>query len=109
MLTCLHARYGKSDMKDDLRFREGKPVSGGREVWTEQGPETDALSAAESYFQARYAIRHRWTGPVKPKPAGGGGFAKPPGGAQLMSLSLGAAAAALVLAVVVLARRRRGR
>jgi hypothetical protein len=157
VLTRLHARYGKSDMKDDLRFREGKPVTGGREVWTEQGLETDAVPAAESYFQARYAIRHRWTGPVKcstphrgiwggppsgtyqqpiaakrtafaprgklelaavidnlrvpvkPKPAGGGGFAKPPGGAQLMSFSLGAAAAALALSVVVLARRRRRR
>src|SRR6476469_2727232 len=25
VLTRLHARYGKTDMKDDLRFREAKP------------------------------------------------------------------------------------
>jgi len=31
VLTRLHARYGKADMKDDLRFREAKPVTGGRE------------------------------------------------------------------------------
>src|SRR5262245_44857508 len=34
VLTRLHARYGKSDMKDDLRFREAKPITGGREQWS---------------------------------------------------------------------------
>ena len=38
VLTRLHARYGKDDMKDDLRFREAKPVTGGREQWSKQGP-----------------------------------------------------------------------
>jgi hypothetical protein len=65
VLTRLHARYGKGDMKDDLRFREGKPITGGREVWSKQGLEYGAQPAAANYFQGRYAIRHWWTGPVK--------------------------------------------
>src|SRR5205814_4708839 len=40
VLTRLHARYGKGDMKDDLRFREAKPVTGGREQWNQQGANT---------------------------------------------------------------------
>jgi hypothetical protein len=65
VLTRLHARYGKSDMKDDLRFRVAKPVTGGREQWSKNGLEYGAMPSQQNYFQARYAIRHRWTGPVK--------------------------------------------
>ncbi|MBC7973737.1 MAG: DUF2330 domain-containing protein [Myxococcales bacterium] len=64
VLTRLHARYGKSDMTDDLRFREAKPVTGGREVWSKNGLEYGARPSPQNYFQARYAIRHWWTGPV---------------------------------------------
>src|SRR5215475_3465402 len=39
VLTRLHARYGKADMRDDLRFRVAKPVTGGREQWSRQGIE----------------------------------------------------------------------
>src|SRR5439155_3504279 len=42
VLTRLHARYGKADMKDDLRFREAKPVTGGREQWAKDGLEYGA-------------------------------------------------------------------
>jgi len=65
VLTRLHARYGKNDMKDDLRFREAKPITGGREQWSKQGLEYGASPAAQNNFQARYAIRHWWTGPMK--------------------------------------------
>ncbi len=64
VLTRLHARYGKSDMKDDLRFKEAKAVTGGREQWSKSGLEYGAVPSEQSYFQARYAIRHQWTGPV---------------------------------------------
>jgi hypothetical protein len=64
VLTRLHARYGKGDMKDDLRFREGKPVTGGREQWSKNGLEYGAQPSPQNYFQARYAIRHWWTGPI---------------------------------------------
>jgi len=64
VLTRLHARYGKGDMKDDLRFREAKAVTGGREQWSAQGLEYGATPSDQNYFQARYAIRHYWTGPI---------------------------------------------
>ena len=64
VLTRLHARYGKGDVKDDLVFREAKPVTGGREIWTRQGIEYGAVPSEQNFFQARYAIRHPWTGPI---------------------------------------------
>ena len=65
VLTRLHARYGKKDMKDDLRFREAKPITGGREMWSQKGLEYAAQPSSQNYFQARYAIRYWWTGPIK--------------------------------------------
>jgi hypothetical protein len=65
VLTRLHARYGKGDMKDDLRFRQARPVTGGREQWSQQGIEYGATASPQNYFQARYAIRHAWTGPIR--------------------------------------------
>jgi hypothetical protein len=65
VLTRLHARYGKTDMKDDLRFREARPVTGGREQWSKNGIEYGATSSQQNYFQARYVIRHAWTGPIR--------------------------------------------
>jgi hypothetical protein len=64
VLTRLHARYGKKDMKDDLRFREAKPVTGGREEWSKAGIEYGANPSEKNFFQARYAIRHYWDKPI---------------------------------------------
>ena len=89
VLTRLHARYGKSDMKDDLRFREAKPVTGGREQWSKQGLEYGAVPSQQNYFQARYAIRHWWTGAIKctnPQRAVWGG---PPDGAYTATIAAG--------------------
>jgi hypothetical protein len=80
VLTRLHARYGKSDMKDDLRFREAKPVTGGREQWSQQGLEYGATPSSQNFFQARYAIRHWWTGPMKCKNPQRGVWGGPPDG-----------------------------
>jgi hypothetical protein len=81
VLTRLHARYGAADMKDDLRFREAKGITGGREVRNAQGElEHGAVASAESYFQARYAIRHKWTGPVACKDPHWGIWTGPPAG-----------------------------
>jgi hypothetical protein len=52
-------------MKDDLRFREAKPVTGGREQWSKNGLEYGATPSPQNFFQARYAIRHAWTGPIR--------------------------------------------
>ena len=79
-LTRLHARYGRADMKDDLRFREAKPVTGGREVWSKTGLEYGAAPATQNNFQARYAIRHWWTGPMTCKNPRRGVWGGPPDG-----------------------------
>jgi MYXO-CTERM domain-containing protein len=64
VLTRLHARYGK-DLKDDLRFKEAPPIVGGREHVVSNGQlEEGAKPDAINNFQARYAIRHPWTGPI---------------------------------------------
>jgi LPXTG-motif cell wall-anchored protein len=64
VLTRLHARYGKKDMKDDLVFREATPVTGGREEWSKSGIEYGASPSEKNFFQARYAIRHYWSRPI---------------------------------------------
>jgi hypothetical protein len=64
VLTRLHARYGKNDMKDDLRFRYARPVTGGREVYSRSGIEYGAVPSTQNHFQARYAIRYPWTGEI---------------------------------------------
>jgi hypothetical protein len=80
VLTRLHARYGKGDMKDDLRFRDAKPVTGGREQWSKQGLEYGAVASEKNFFQARYAIRHWWTGPIKCAAPQRGVWGGPPDG-----------------------------
>ena len=65
VLTRLHARYGKSDMKDDLRFAAAEPIVGGREIRNDKGAlEYGFAKDSVNNFQARYAIRHPWTGPI---------------------------------------------
>jgi MYXO-CTERM domain-containing protein len=59
VITRLHARYGRDTLGDDLYFRPARPITGGRE-----GMGTTAQDSGGNDFQARYVIRHRWTGPV---------------------------------------------
>ena len=105
VLTRLHARYGKADMKDDLRFREAKPVTGGREQWSKQGLEYGAAPSAQNYFQARYAIRHWWTGAIKCQSPQRGVWGGPPDGAYHATIAAGKTAFAprgkLALASVI--------
>lgn len=65
VLTRLHARYSKETLGDDLIFRDAPPVVGGREDFTPGAKQSIAAQPAPSnFFQARYVIRHAWTGPV---------------------------------------------
>jgi hypothetical protein len=89
VLTRLHARYGKQDMKDDLRFREAKPITGGREMWSKQGLEYGATPSAENYFQARYAIRYWWTGPIRCSNPRRGVWGGPPNGVTNQIIAAG--------------------
>ncbi len=66
VLTRLHARYTKDALGDDLVFRAAPPIVGGREMRAfgttlEQTPSPSSFNN----FQARYAIRHAWTGEIK--------------------------------------------
>jgi MYXO-CTERM domain-containing protein len=87
VLTRLHARYGKTVPNgggapwiDDLRFKEAPPIVGGRESVVANGKlEEGAQPASENNFQARYAIRYPWTGPITcDKPRRGVWGAPPP-------------------------------
>ncbi len=65
VLTRLHARYRKDDTSAALRFKAATPITGGREQMGANGAlETGAIASSENYFQARYAVRHQWTGPI---------------------------------------------
>jgi len=65
VLTRVHARYGKDGAPDDLVFRAAPAIVGGREN-RDQGGRLEERAQPSDYnnFQARYAIRHAWTGPI---------------------------------------------
>jgi hypothetical protein len=81
VLTRLHARYAKDALGDDLVFREAPPIVGGREFLQADGKlEQGARPDATNNFQARYAIRHPWTGPVACNNPRRGVWGGPPSG-----------------------------
>jgi hypothetical protein len=64
-LTRLHARYSKDALGEDLVFKEAPAVAGGREFLGNNGKlEPGAQPSSSNHFQARYAIRHPWAGPI---------------------------------------------
>lgn len=65
VLTRLHARYGKGELGADLVFEKAPAIEGGRERWSSGKLEQGAVAANINNFQARYAIRHAWKGPVE--------------------------------------------
>jgi hypothetical protein len=71
VLTRLHTRYDASTLGDDLVFKAGEPMVGGREFVTETGAsgtptlEKGARKDSQNNFQARYVIRHAWTGKIE--------------------------------------------
>jgi len=95
VLTRLHARYGKQDLKDDLRFQKAEPIVGGREMGMplEKGAQPDSTNN----FQGRYAVRHRWTGALTCTNPKRGRWGGPPAD-QRQQIATGAAMAATGLA-----------
>ncbi|MBK9036034.1 MAG: DUF2330 domain-containing protein [Myxococcales bacterium] len=80
VLTRLHARYGKT-VTEDLVFKAAEPIVGGREFLQDGGKlEERARPAGMNNFQARYAIRHEWTGPITCKDPVRGRWGGPPAG-----------------------------
>ena len=64
VLTRIHLRYNKDGLGDDLVFREADAIVGGREFMMGDKLEKGSRPAGVNNFQARYAIRHPWKGPV---------------------------------------------
>jgi MYXO-CTERM domain-containing protein len=63
VLTRLHARYDASSLGEDLVFEAADTIAGGREAWIDGKLEQGAVTGGfNNNFQARYAIRHEWTG-----------------------------------------------
>jgi hypothetical protein len=82
VLTRLHARYGR-DLKDDLVFSAAPPIVGGREFVRDGGKlEEGAQPSGTNNFQARYAIRHPWTGPIACDKPQRGRWGGPPDGSR---------------------------
>jgi len=72
VLTRLHARYDQASLGEDLVFEEAAGIAGGREFFSHR-PAADGLQQEgqlergsqpnpQNQFQARYIIRHPWTG-----------------------------------------------
>jgi len=82
VLTRLHARYGKS-ITNDLVFKTADGIVGGREHVID--PKTHKLEegsqpSSMNNFQARYAIRHPWTGSISCLSPKRGVWGGPPAG-----------------------------
>ena len=83
VLTRLHTRYDKATLSEDLIFREGQPMVGGRANWDGTSGDAGAQPSGENNFQGRYIIRHYWTGAVKcDQPGQFGLWGQPPDAAS---------------------------
>jgi hypothetical protein len=82
VVTRLHARYTRDSLGDDLVFRAAPPIVGGREFMQAGGKLEERSRPSESMnnFQARYAIRHPWTGPIACEHPIRGRWGGPPSG-----------------------------
>ena len=98
VLTRLHARYAKGAVDHDLVFKAAPPIQGGREYPQPGGKlEEGAQASSINNFQARYAIRHAWTGPIACEHPRRGIWGGPPAGTQ-QQIATGGAKPALGLA-----------
>ena len=86
VLTRLHTRYDATTLNEDLVFREADPVVGGREFMQTTGSKTElekgARKDSSNNFQARYVIRHPWTGKIECDAPTRGIWGGPPTGSK---------------------------
>ena len=81
VLTRLHARYSKDGISEDLVFKAAPAIAGGREWRGGDGKlEEGKVASPINNFQARYAIRHAWTGPIECSQPVRGVWGGPPSG-----------------------------
>ncbi len=83
-LTRIHARYDKTTLGSDLVFRSAPAIVGGREFYSARQDSTSiehgAVAASYNNFQARYVIRHPWTGAIECENPQRGIWGGPPAG-----------------------------
>ena len=85
VLTRLHARYGRDTLGEDLVFQAAPAIVGGREFMDEGGRVEQGARPSpygDNNFQARYIIRHPWTGPIACQSPQRGIWGGPPAGVQ---------------------------
>jgi MYXO-CTERM domain-containing protein len=85
VLTRLHARYGRDSLGEDLVFQAAPPIVGGRETYVAEGRIEQGAAPSQygdNNFQARYIIRHPWTGPIECENPQRGMWGGPPPGWQ---------------------------
>ena len=85
VLTRLHARYGQGTLGEDLVFQAAPAIVGGREFMEEGGRVEQGARPSpygDNNFQARYIIRHPWTGPITCQNPNRGVWGGPPPGVQ---------------------------
>lgn len=86
VLTRLHARYDATTAPNDMVFARAVPLVGGREERDPQGRLESGARPARgdevNNFQARFAIRHPWTGPIKCAHPKRGVWGNPPQGVE---------------------------
>ena len=81
VLTRLHARYSKDGVSEDLVFKAAPAIAGGREWRGAEGKlEEGKVASPINNFQARYAIRHPWTGAIQCDAPVRGMWGGPPSG-----------------------------
>ena len=87
VLTRLHARYDATTLTEDLVFKTAPAIVGGREFVRDASGAIEKGAQTSSYnqFQARYAIRHPWTGPITCATPKRGVWGGPPAEAKVTS------------------------
>ncbi len=80
-LTRLHARYTAESLGEDLVFRPGEPVIGGRGTPDPEGRFVEAVQPSSyNQFQGRYAILHPYDGAITCENPRRGRWGGPPSG-----------------------------
>jgi hypothetical protein len=94
VLTRLHARYDARTLGADLVFGAADPIAGGNESYDSNGGvQKGAIAAESNSFQARYVIRHAWTGPIECSNPQRGIWGGPPDGSNGLTPATNLAAA----------------
>lgn len=92
VLTRMHLRVSADSAGEDLHFRPGPPIEGGRGTPDMEGQMSRGMrSYGVNNFQGRYAILHEWEGAIECEQPRRGIWGGPPSTQQASSAPLAAA------------------